>query len=349
MMRRIAALFVGVSHRMFAVLVAFFLLSTYTGFWLAGEPQLTELNIFFYWMMTVGSTVGFGDFSPQTTAGRWITALWVFPVALSIFAVLITKLGMVASHIIQQQRRGLRMLDLTDHFVVIGWNDRRTIQLIELLAHKSNGNNTDIVLVVDKAMEKPDSAALRNINFHFVYTERYTQDEGMRRACLDKARAIIIDTLCDNDTLTIALYCNKVSPNSHKTAYFQAEEVGDLLKSQCQKITCIPSVSVEMMAKSSMDPGSERLIRQLLDTRYGENQYALDVPMGVSMPYMDVFVMLKQRHNATLVGVRKAGHEKITVNADHDDHVEAGDTLYYIAASRLGEIYFQSQPLLAKY
>lgn len=334
-MRRIATLFLGVSHATFWLGIAFFLLSTYTGLYLAKEPVLTDPNIFFYWIMTVGSTVGFGDYSPETTIGKWLTAFWVFPIALSIFAIAITKLGWLVSSTLQKEQRGLRMLDLENHIVVIGWNDRRTIQLIELLASKSNGDNPDIVLVVDKAMEKPNNEALKDINFHFVSTERYTQDEGMERACLAKAKTIIIDTECDNDTLTTALYCNMVSPNSRKTAYFKAEEVGELLKTQCNNIVCIPSISVELMAKSSTDPGSERLVRQLLDSRYGENQYAAIVPDGFKQPYFDLLVHFKKNNNATIMGVRKKGEEKITVNAPLEMNIHEGDTIYYVAPARL--------------
>lgn len=334
-MRRIATLFLGISRRAFFVGVALFFATTYAALYLAGETVLTDPNIFFYWMMTVGSTVGFGDHSPETVAGKWITALWVFPIALSIFAVSLTKLGWLVSHTLQKHQRGLSMLNLQNHIVVIGWNDRRTIQLIELLASESNGDNPDIVLVVDKTMQKPDNASLKGIKFHFVYTERFTQDEGMSRACLADAKTIVIDTECDNDTLTTALYCNKVSPNSHKTAYFKAEEVGDLLKSQCNNVVCIPSVSVELMAKSSTDPGSERLVRQLLDSRYGENQYSVAVPQGVDIDYFDLLFLFKKKQNATIVGVRKQGDERITVNALDNTRVCEGDTVYYIAPSRI--------------
>lgn len=334
-MRRIATLFLGISQKMLWVGIGLFLAITYAGLYLAGETALTDPHIFFYWIMTTSSTIGYGDFSPQTTAGRWITAFWVFPIALSIFAVALTKLGWLVSNILQKHQRGLNMLDLNNHIVVIGWNDRRTIQLIELIADESNGDDPDIVLVVDKPIQKPANESLKGIKFHFVYTERYTQDEGMRRACLATAKTIVIDTQCDNDTLTTALYCHKVSPNSHKTAYFQAEEVGELLRSQSNKIVCIPSVSVELMAKSSTDPGSERLIRQLLDTRYGENQYSVLVPEGVDVNYFDLFFLFKKKQNATIVGVRKKGEERITVNADDDTRISEGDAVYYIAASRI--------------
>jgi voltage-gated potassium channel len=339
-MRRIATLFLGVSQTTIWISSFAFLAITYALLFLAGEEDLTKPNIFFYWLVTTGSTIGYGDFSPTTVAGRWISAFWVMPIALSIFAITLTKLGMVVSHVIQKQQRGLSMLDLKDHIVVIGWNDRRTIQLIELLACKSNGDDPDIVLVVDRTMQKPDNESLKQIKFHFVTTERFTQDEGMDRACLADAKTIIIDTECDNDTLTTALYCNKVSPDSHKTAYFKAEEVGELLKSQCKNIVCIPSISVELMAKSSTDPGSERLVRQLLDSRYGENQYSATIPASSKIAkspvsYFYLLTSFKRDFNATILGIKMKDEESISVNAPSNYKIQAGDTIYYIAESRL--------------
>ncbi len=340
LMRRVATLFLGLSQRAFWLLLAGFFAVSYIGLYLSGETAITDHNVFFYWMMTTISTVGYGDFSPESASGRYFTALWIYPIGLSIFAIALTKLGMMVSQLTNKHIKGLRMLDLENHIVVVGWNERRTIQLIELIASESNGDNPDIVLVVDKPMSCPDNEALNDINFHFVSTERFTSDEGMSRACLPKAKVIVIDTECDNDTLTTALYCNKVSPNSHKTAYFKAEEVGDLLKSQCNNIVCIPSVSVELMAKSSTDPGSERLIRQLLDTRYGSNQFSAlledsSYALEKAMTYIDLMLYMKQKHDSTLVGIRKKGEEVISVNTKADYRLQSGDSVFYIAEKRL--------------
>lgn len=345
LLRRVATLFLGLSHRAFWLIVVAFLAISYGGLYLSNETALLEPNIFFYWVMVSVSTVGYGDFSPVTTAGRYFTVLWVFPVGLSIFAIALTKLGMMVSQLTNKHMKGLRMLDLEDHIVVIGWNEQRTIQLIELIACKSNGDNPEIVLVVDKPMSRPENDSLDDINFHFVTTERYTSDEGMRRACLSKAKTIVIDTECDNDTLTTALYCNKVSPNSHKTAYFKSEDVGDLLKSQCNNIVCIPSVSVEMMAKASTDKGSERLIRQLLDTRYGSNQFSAQLEDGSfilkqKMNYLTLLVWMKKEFDSTVVGIRKKGEEVIAVNTDADYQLKSGDSVFYIARERLNNDIF---------
>ena len=51
---------------------------------MAGETQITAtLGDFIYYGSVVGSTLGFGDLSPQSQAGRWFTGLWHIPVSVA--------------------------------------------------------------------------------------------------------------------------------------------------------------------------------------------------------------------------------------------------------------------------
>lgn len=59
------------------------------GLVIAGETEL--LQVFAYWYAVTASTVGYGDFSPATVAGQYITALWVIPGGVAIFAAILGK------------------------------------------------------------------------------------------------------------------------------------------------------------------------------------------------------------------------------------------------------------------
>ncbi|WP_205828051.1 hypothetical protein [Microbulbifer sp. SH-1] len=50
-----------------------------------------------------------------------------------------------------------------------------------------------------------------------------------------------------------------------------------------------------------------------------------------------LFDHFKHGLSATLIGVRRAGEQKIAINPALNENVAAGDTLYYIAAERLPE------------
>ena len=295
----------------------------------AQEDDITHLDNFFYWMIVTASTVGYGDYSPTTFMGKMVVSLWVIPVGLSIFAFLIARVSFYLSEWAFKGRRGLRKVTDSNHTVIIGWNDQRTVRLIELLLNKQNGQQRDVVLCVAKDIENPMPDRIG-----FVKVESFSHEETMARANLKDAARIIIDTPLDDVTLTTALYCQKVSPKSHKTAYFQDESLGDLLLTHCPGIEIIPSVSVEMLAKSTTDPGSSQLHKQLLDSTDGMTQFSTEY-LGQTIKFGHLFNQIKKDHNATLIGVRSENQKEITLNPPLDADVFRGDVLFYIAERRI--------------
>lgn len=336
--RLLAAVFFRANFTVIAFSVLAYGFSSYVLMYLCEEHALLEPSNFLYWLVVTASTVGYGDLSPTTPLGKLAASLWVIPIGLSLFALLLTRVGFFLSSILLRGKKGLRMLHLEHHSVIIGWNSARTLRLIELLLSSAKGHpsakgrSDRIVLCVAADIENPLPSLI-----DFVRVESFSHGESMERACLATASRIIIDTPLDDVTLTTALYCDKVSPNSHKTAYFQDETVGDLLKSHCPNVEVIPSVSVEMLARSSVDPGSALLHKQLLDTTYGMSQYCLRYTHAESVRFEVLFLHFKTRLSATLIGVKSKGSAQIDLNPKLDTHVHTGDDVYYISASRLTE------------
>ncbi|WP_299592323.1 ion channel [uncultured Microbulbifer sp.] len=330
--RLLASLFIGASITTILVTTVVYVFGSYLLLSIAGESDLVSSENFFYWLVVTGSTVGYGDFSPTTPLGKWVVSLWVIPLGLSLFAMIITRVGFGISEFIQRGKKGLRTMNHENHTVIIGWNGTRTLRLIELLLSKTNGDAAQVVLCVEADIENPLPQRI-----DFVKVDSFSHRESMLRTSLDKAARIIIDNPLDDVTLTTALFCDKISPSSHKTAYFQDENVGELLRAHCPNIECIPSVAVELLAKSSLDPGSARLHRQLLDSTYGMTQYSVVYRGDKAIPVGALFDHFKHGLSATLLGVRRTGEQKIAINPALNEHVTAGDTVYYIAEKRLPE------------
>ena len=327
--RLMGALFLQASLVSVLGFIAAYIASSYVFMLIAGESELLELDNFFYWLMVTGSTVGYGDLSPTTALGKALTAIWVIPVGLSVFALIIAKISLYLSELILKGRRGLRMSQLTQHTVIIGWNGQRTLRLIELLQAKGNLSKQSIVLCVTDEMENPLPGKV-----DFVRAESFSHEQTMRRVNLLQAENIIIDTPQDDVTLTTALYCYSVNPDVHTTAYFQEESVGKLLQQHCPKVECIPAVGVEMLAKSTVDPGSSLLHKQLLDSTEGMTQYSM-VYVGQDTCVEPLFGHFKQQLDATLIGVKSGSDLLIDLNPSLSKTVSQGDTLYYIAQRRL--------------
>jgi len=328
----LASLFLQARMSTVVIAAILYAASSYLILYLTGEQSLLEPTAFLYWLVVTASTVGYGDLSPTNDAAKLAVSVWVIPIGLSLFALVLTRMGLFISELFQKGKKGLRMLDLKDHIVIIGWNQARTLRLVELMKAKTNAIQAKIVLCVDSDIENPMPGEI-----DFVRVDAFSHEDSMSRASLSTASRIVIDTPQDDVTLTTALFCQKVSPDSHKTAYFEDESIGRLLKKHCPNVECIPSIGTELLAKASLDPGSSQLHRQLLDSTEGMTQYSVLYHGNQDLAYGDLFDHFKHNLTATIIGLRKGGSEHIMINPDMKDRVEAGDTLYYINEKRVNE------------
>ncbi|WP_432454172.1 ion channel [Agarivorans sp. QJM3NY_29] len=328
--RLFSALFFRANGTAIAISVLLYVLISYYSLMLVGERALVHSETFLYWIVVTASTVGYGDFGPSTPLGRLIVSLWVIPIGISIFAVVITKVGFVINDIYTRGARGKRMLKLSNHTVIIGWNGARTLRLVELLTAATNDSTETVLLCVDSDIENPLPGKIE-----FVQVDSFSHAETMARTNLAQASRIIIDTEQDDVTLTCALYCAKLNPQCHKTAYLQDPTIAELLLSHCPRVEVIPSVTVEMLARSAMDPGSAQVHQQLLDTTHGMTQYAVHYMDSSSLPFSDVFQHFKENLQATIIGLKVAGSQHLQLNPSLDTTLNQGDALYYIAARRL--------------
>lgn len=296
---------------------------------LAGEQSLTSSLVdFIYYLLVTASTVGYGDYSPQTDAGKWVVALFIIPCGLSIFAIAV---GHIAGAMISYWRSGIlgkRKVDVSGHILILGWNAQRTLHLIEMLLHEEK-DQRPIVLCVRADIENPLPKVI-----DFVHTPSFTDEITMSRTGLKEASCIIIDNQDDDITFAAALFCASKNPNAHILAYFQEEVLSQLLKIHCPNAECIPSVSVEMIAKSALDPGSSELHHELLNTQKGMTQYTITYPTTEQETTVNaLFLYLKEKYDATLIGIRR--NNKIQLNPPLNAKILPNDLLFYIADERI--------------
>ena len=313
--------------------IALYISLSWVLLWLSGEQAIITDSQFVYWIVVTASTVGYGDLSPETTPGKYIVAFFVIPFGLGLFGLAIGRVAAFASFQWRKGIQGLKSLDYEDHILVIGWNDGRTLQLLKLLLRetKYRSDSQRIALCVRADIENPLPDEIG-----FVKVTSFSSDDDMARATVEKAGSIIIDNPDDDITMTTALYCSSKNPDAHIIAYFQDDKLGELLKQHCPNIECMPSVAVEMIAKSAADPGSSALHHQLLNADKGMTQYSVKYTGKQALPVRDFFSTFKETYEATLIGVSEGGD--MTLNPLLDTEVKPGSTIYYIADERINRI-----------
>ena len=311
----------------------FYVVSSWLLLVLCNEKALTQADNFIYWLLVTGSTVGYGDYSPETTAGKWLVALYIIPFGLGLFGILLGRLAAFFSYQWRKGVRGLSQMNHSNHIVIIGWNESRTLQLIRLLQHEiSHGQEQDIVLCVVADVENPLPDEIG-----FVKVMSFTHDEDMQRANISEAATIILDNPDDDTTLATALYVSSKNPNAHIIAYFKHENMGELLRKHCPKVECAPSVAVELIAKSAMDPGSSALHHQLLNVHDGMTQYSAQVGGDKPLTVEQAFMGLKKHYDATLIAIAECNAD-VQLNPSWEQKLSLGDCVYYIADERICDI-----------
>ncbi|VUD58613.1 hypothetical protein TDB9533_02467 [Thalassocella blandensis] len=299
----------------------------------SGEKALIAHDVFLYWLVVTASTVGYGDFSPTTDAGRLVTALFIIPAGLSLFAIGVGRVGLYLSDMIQKGKRGLRMTRASNHCVIIGWNGQRTMRLINLLLTKENGHQEKIVLCHNTAMDNPLPSKIE-----FVKVDGYTDDEEMKRAAIDQAARIIVDTQQDDITLATALFCHNQNPSSHIAVYFKDDDHAGLIRAYCPKVEVVPSVSIEMIARASVDPGSANLHQNLLDPAVDASQFSFVLKTDSEHSFSELITHFRDAYQAIPIAIRKLGTEEVDINPTDDVKLLQGDVIYYIADKRIQQL-----------
>lgn len=298
-----------------------------------GGEEIAGSNVFWYFYITTATTVGYGDYSPVTYAGRMVTVLWIMPGGIALFTAIIAK---IVQLVVDRWRRRLRGLvsyeDLSDHIVILGWHGSRTQWMVDQIRGGQGDEEREIVLCSVLVEENPLPDQVR-----FLKGRSLNAPDLMHRAAVANANYVIALGHNDDETLAAALGAAAFSSDVHLVAYFDQQSFADLLKAHCPYAECNVSLSVELMVRSAQDPGSSRVQRQLLSTVTGPTQFSLKVPADVKpMTYGALFSALKTDHDATLFGVAKTTlGDDLVLNAPSDHQVSPGMIVYFMARHRI--------------
>ncbi|GMQ46944.1 ion channel [Vibrio sp. 10N] len=296
---------------------------------LSGETELTTpISQFIYFIVVTASTVGYGDLSPSTEAGRWVAILFVIPGGLMLFAALLGRMAALGLESWRAGQLGKRKVRVDNHILMLGWNGQRTIHLIRMLQHEETGRRP-IVLCSRSDIENPLPGEIS-----FVKVNSYTDGREMEKTNIESASCILIDNPEDDITLSAALYCANRNPDAHLLVYFKDEALSDLLHQHCPNSECIPAVGAEMLAKAAVDPGSSALHQELLSSTRGMTQYSVTYPSSAKPTQVNtLFQWMKADYQATLIAVDDGSG--IVLNPELELELKPGAKLFYIADERI--------------
>ena len=321
----------GISWLFLACVFVLHLLSSWILMDWAGEEKLVQRGVWFYYYVVTATTIGYGDFSPATSWGRWIAVLYVIPGGIGLFAALIGKSTALIVNFWRKGMLGQRDYSaLESHTVLVGWDGEATERMVQLLMDDELSRTDKIVLCVSHEMENPLPDRVL-----FVRGDSLTKPSMLHRAGVKSAERIIISGgLSDEQTLATAFAVMACKPVGHVVAHFEQESNAQLLNAHYPAIECTRSLRVEVLVRAAQDPGISYVTSELLSVGTGPAKFSLRVPDRFKpAAFGSLLLPLKLKYDAILLGMRKAAGD-LRLNPPADALVEPGDILFYMSDSR---------------
>jgi voltage-gated potassium channel len=310
--------------------ISYFLLKS------ANESDIiqTHIHYLYYWVVT-SSTVGYGDISPTTDAGKLIVSLFFIPFSLILFGLVLSKIGRAASQHFQRKLVGMRDFNhLDDHILLLGYHQKRTHEIVDLILADKERNPRLILLVTEQEVEHP---FLDVDGVEFCRVAEIADNKSMTRIAATRAAKIIVDGDGDDSSFVIASCYAKINPNAHITTHIGNSVIAANLQSQYENVEVIEDNTEEILVRSMQDNGSSRALSQLLKTSEGQTLYTAQLtpknPLTLGELSQKLFAV-----RAIMVGIATNNvGDNLQINAPHDTPILEGETVYihYISKCRV--------------
>ena len=147
--------------------------------------------------ITTATTVGYGDISATTVAGRWSTVLLMYVGGIFILAQLAGLIFEGVQSKLEKQRLGQVNLNVVDHVVIFGYREKFLHRVIQEIRNSSSDLRKEEIVIVSPTMQELPEDFVRQAVFH-VSGALY-DDEILDRANLIRAKRIAILPEADGD------------------------------------------------------------------------------------------------------------------------------------------------------
>lgn len=290
------------------------------------EPQTFEsLLTSFYFVMTTFSTVGYGDYSPTTIAGRLFTIL-MYLFGIGLLGVVIGKIVDTFSLFRKRKEEGKLAYTKENHIIIVGWGKKTETAVDEILA----SDTTSEVVIIDTLPKSPTDVALERV--HYVQGDP-SEEETFNQANIKKAKSVIIfaddaiqiPSLRDAKTLTIAITVERLASHVHTTVEIMTKkQIPNFSHVKVDEFILSQETTSLLAVRSAMHQNVSTIVTQLISRSIGEDLF--EVPKNDKwQTYGDAFHDLLS-NGATLI----ADRDHMDINRKLDENIPSDAILYVI-------------------
>ena len=275
--------------------------------------DISKGNNPFWWAIVTMTTVGYGDFSPETPEGRVFAVLIMFA-GITLVSLLTASISSIFVAQKIREGKGLEKLDLTNHIVMCGWNMNADKLINSLYELKSNKNNFDLVLVNELSEEEINQVKSRfsKIKIHFVAGD-FTQEETLLRASvISSSSVIVIPNNLNNDneshdekTIFATLTIKSIDASIRVVAYLlDRENLTHIKRAEADEVVVSDDFSLNILASHIVDPGVPQVSNHLINTSSDSRLKRKPIPGNyIGKKYSELFDYYRADNGSLLIGL----------------------------------------------
>lgn len=294
-----------------------------------------------WWAMVTMTTVGYGDFYPQTFAGRYLVAYPCFIIGIGLLAYLV---GVIAEAMIQnvsRRRKGLMDIKETGHIVICNFPSlEKIVHLVQELRADSKYADAGFVLVTDSLDELPEDLALKGVRF---VKGDPTCEPVLKKANVTECDGVIIlpddpgDPNSDFKSFAIGVVVEQIERERGKPIKTLLELLSKsnlkmVEKSTIDSVISPAGLSGRLLVQEYIHPGLNKVVEQLITSTEGSQFYLYDTKL-VGRRVRDLQRAVIEHPTALqIVGVLRGGDA--IMNPPRDMEIAEGDQLVLLAEFR---------------
>ena len=224
----------------------------------------------FWWAIVTITTVGYGDFAPDTFYGR-ILAIILMISGIGLVSTITGSISSIFTTRKIMQGKGLSMVESVNHIVVCGWNDN-VEHLLACMSQIVNENKKEVVLINDLSEDQLNSilAKFSNLDIKFVRGD-HSNESTLKLANIEKSNSVIIisdDSIPEDDDKTIltTLTIKNLHPQLKVIAYVtERKKIPYLKRANADEVITDENFKSFLAATHVIEPGVPQAVNQLLD------------------------------------------------------------------------------------
>jgi voltage-gated potassium channel len=281
-----------------------------------GQTTAAKLVTVMYWAIVTITTVGYGDISPATTAGRLMTivVLYLSVATVTLFSANLAS-ALTTKKIMERLKgRGVAVLQKQKGlFVICGWKSQMNDLVSKILSVNKALKPDDIVIIADITEEEiqkfKTDPALERVNF---IQGQYHAKTTLLSVNLKDARKVMVfadvhgnDTEADAKTVMTVITIKAIAPTVYVCAEVLNSDYESHLRSAlCDEMIHIREYSRTLLANASSSVGIAHIIQDLLDIASGVSLVTEHIPEAFHYKtYAEYQTFVGAHSSDTMIGI----------------------------------------------